>query len=351
LIRLIDFARPFTGLIDPEEAHRLAINALKLFPSFNLGRDDPRLRQSVFGLDFPNPIGLAAGFDKNAEVPDAALRIGFGFTEVGTVTPLPQPGNPRPRVFRLPQSEAVINRLGFNNEGFASALERLEALPHRHGIVGVNVGANKDSGNRVGDYVKGIKAFASVANYLVVNVSSPNTPGLRDLQASAQLDDLLAKVIDAREAAGAHRPPVLLKISPDLSLPELDDLIAIVRKHSIDGMIVSNTTLSRPALLRDLNARETGGLSGKPLFSLSTWMLSQTYQRVGKEIPLIGVGGIDSADAAWAKIVAGATLVQLYSALVYKGFGLVNKIKNGLSARIKRLGYNSIADAVGTGSR
>ena len=207
----------FTGLIDPEEAHRLAINALKLFPSFNLGRDDPRLGVKAYLVSiFLTRLGLAAGFDKNAEVPDAALRIGFGFAEVGTVTPLPQPGNPRPRVFRLPQSEAVINRLGFNNDGFAKARERLEGLPHRRGIIGVNIGANKDSADRVADYVKGIKTFASVASYLVVNVSSPNTPGLRDLQASSQLDDLLGRVIDARDIVAAHagRKPILLKISP-----------------------------------------------------------------------------------------------------------------------------------------
>jgi dihydroorotate dehydrogenase len=353
LIRLIDFARSFTGLIDPEEAHRLAINALKLFPSFAAGRDDPRLGQTVFGLDFPNPIGLAAGFDKNGEVPDAALRLGFGFAEVGTITPLPQPGNPRPRLFRLPQAEGVINRLGFNNEGFEGARPRLEARVDRNGIVGVNVGANKDSADRVADYVEGIKTFTPVANYLVVNISSPNTPGLRELQAPSALDDLLARVLEARDSAvhEAGRKPVLLKISPDLSLPELDELVSIAQKRTIDGMIVSNTTVSRPALLRDLNARETGGLSGKPLFSLSTWMLTQTYQRVGKSIPLVGVGGVDSADTAWAKIAAGATLVQLYSGLVYKGFGLVAKIKDGLNARIKRLGYNSIAEAIGSDAR
>jgi len=353
LIRLADFARSFTGLIDPEEAHRLAINALKLFPSLKIGRDDPRLGVTAFGLKFPNPVGLAAGFDKNAEVPDAALRLGFGFAEVGTITPIPQPGNPKPRLFRLPRAEGVINRLGFNNEGFADAHARLKTRAHRKGIVGVNIGANKDSSDRVADYVEGIKTFAAVASYLVVNVSSPNTPGLRDLQAASALDDLLARVLEARDHA-AHetgRKPVLLKISPDLSLPELDELVSIAQKRAVDGMIVSNTTVSRPALLRDLNAREVGGLSGKPLFSLSTWMLAQTYQRVGRDIPLVGVGGVDSADAAWAKIAAGATLVQLYSGLVYKGFGLVDKIKSGLRARIKRLGLNSIVDTIGSATR
>lgn len=353
MVHLLDFARPFAGLIDPEEAHRLAINALKLFPPLAAGRDDPRLRVSAFGLDFPNPIGVAAGFDKNAEVPDAILRLGFGFAEVGTLTPKPQGGNPRPRVFRLPAAQGLINRLGFNNEGFAAGIRRLQARARRGGIVGVNVGANKDSSDRVADYVQGIGAFAGVASYLVVNVSSPNTPGLRDLQGAAALDDLLARVLEARDraAADAGRKPVLLKISPDLSLSELDDVTATAGRRGVDGMIVSNTTLSRPALLRDAHAQETGGLSGRPLFSLSTLMLKQTFQRIGDDVPLIGVGGVDSDEAAWAKITAGATLVQLYSGMIYRGFGLAGKIKQGLRKRLTRLGYASIADAVGAEAR
>lgn len=353
MIRLVDLARPFVGLIDPEEAHRLAINALKLFPSVMAGRDDTRLAISAFGLDFPNPVGLAAGFDKNAEVPDAILNLGFGFAEVGTLTPKPQAGNPRPRVFRLPAAGGIVNRLGFNNEGFAAAHERLQARASRGGIVGVNVGANKDSRDRVADYVRGIKAFTDVASYLVVNVSSPNTPELRDLQAAQALDDLLARVLEARDRAArkAGRKPVLLKISPDLSLSELDEVTETARKRAVDGLIVSNTTVSRPALLRDAHARETGGLSGRPLFSLSTLMLKHTFQRVGREIPLIGVGGIDSAETAWTKIAAGATLVQLYSGMVYRGFGLVNKIKRGLREHLNRHGYNSIAAVVGTEAR
>lgn len=352
MVHLLDFARPLAGLIDPEEAHRLAINALKLLPSVS-GRDDLRLAVKAFGIDFPNPIGVAAGFDKNAEVPDAILRLGFGFAEVGTLTPKPQTGNPRPRVFRLPGAEGIINRLGFNNEGFAAAARRLKARAGRGGIVGINVGANKDSRDRVADYVQGIKTFAELASYLVINVSSPNTPGLRDLQAAAALDDLLARVVEARDrAAGkAGRKPVLLKISPDLSLSELDDVTDAVRRRAVDGMIVSNTTLNRPALLRDPHAHEAGGLSGKPLFSLSTLMLKQTFQRIGGEIPLIGVGGVDSADAAWAKVTAGATLVQLYSGMVYRGFGLAGNIKHGLKKRLTTLGYTSIADAVGTEAR
>jgi dihydroorotate dehydrogenase len=353
LIRFLDLARPFTGLIDPEEAHRLALNGLKLFPSVNVGRDDPRLAISAFGLEFPNPIGIAAGFDKNAEVPDAVLGLGFGFAEIGTVTPKPQPGNPRPRLFRLPASEGVINRLGFNNDGFASAHARLAARARRPGVVGVNIGANKDSKDRAADYVKGIKTFADVAHYFVVNISSPNTPGLRDLQAENALDDLLARVLEARDKAAEKygKKPVFLKISPDLSLEELDDVVKIAMRRAVDALVLSNTTLSRPALLRDPHAKESGGLSGKPLFSLSTFMLKETYRRVGKEIPLVGAGGVDSADAAWAKITAGATLVQLYTGLVYKGFGLVSRIKSGLRRRLSRHGYGSILDAVGTEAR
>lgn len=353
MIRLLDLARPFTGLIDPEEAHRLALNALKLLAPAASGRADPKLAVSAFGLEFPNPIGIAAGFDKNADVPDAVLGLGFGFAEVGTLTPKPQPGNPRPRLFRLPSSEGVVNRLGFNNEGFDAALARLKARAQRAGIVGVNVGANKDSEDRVADYVKGIETFNRLASYFVVNISSPNTPGLRDLQASEALGDLLARVLEARDRAAekSGRRPVFLKISPDLSLAELDDVVATVRKRPVDALVVSNTTLSRPVLLRDPHAGEGGGLSGKPLFPLSTMMLKETYRRVGTEIPLVGVGGIDSAEAAWEKIAAGATLVQLYTGLVYKGFGLVNKIKAGLRTRLDRHGYKSIAEAVGSEAR
>ena len=353
MIRLIDYARPFAALIDPEEAHRLAVSALKVLPTLAIGHDDPILGLSVFGLDFPNPVGLAAGFDKNAEVADPILRLGFGFAEVGTLTPLPQAGNPRPRLFRLPAAEGVVNRLGFNNEGFAAAAARLAERGHRRGVVGVNIGANRDSRDRAADYVAGIETFAPLASYFVVNISSPNTPGLRDLQAAPALDDLLARVIEARDrtAESAGRKALLLKISPDLSLAELDDLIAVVRKRGADGLIVSNTTVTRPALLRDAAAREEGGLSGRPLFSLSTWMLAETFRRVGREIPLVGVGGVDSAEAAWTKILAGASLVQLYTGMIFHGFGLVNRIKLGLDERLRRSGYISIADAIGAEAR
>jgi dihydroorotate dehydrogenase len=308
--------------------------------------EDVRLSVKAFGLTFPNPIGLAAGFDKNAEVPDASLRLGFGFVEVGTLTPLAQAGNPRPRLFRLPADEALINRLGFNNEGFAAARARLAARADKPGVVGINIGANRDSKDRVADYVRGIEGFASLASYLTINVSSPNTPGLRDLQAGSALDELLARVVDARDHA-APRRPLLLKIAPDLSLAELDDVVAVAKRRRIDGMIVANTTVSRSRDLRDPAAREQGGLSGKPLFALSTWLLSETFQRVEGAFPLIGVGGIDSPETAWRKICAGATLLQLYSALTYKGFGLVRTIKQGLTARLLRGQHRSLAEIVG----
>ena len=345
VLKLLDLALPIARRLDPEDAHGLALRALGLFPIL-AGRDDPKLRVSAFGLDFPNPVGLAAGFDKNAEVPDAALRAGFGFVEIGTVTPRPQSGNPRPRLFRLPADDGLVNRLGFNNEGMEAARRRLDGRAGRVGIVGVNVGANRDSKDRIADYAAGIEALAPFAGYLTVNVSSPNTPGLRQLQAGAVLDDLLARAVDARDRAKL-RKPLLLKIAPDLSLQELDELVLVARKRGIDGMIVSNTTVSRSKELRDPNAREEGGLSGKPLFALSTWMLSETYKRVENAFPLVGVGGIDTADAAWRKIRAGAALVQLYTALTYKGFGLVQSIKSGLSERLARGGHRSLAEVVG----
>jgi dihydroorotate dehydrogenase len=333
MIDLFSLAQPFLRRLDAEDAHRATIAALKLLPPRPCGRNDPRLAVSAFGLDFPNPVGLAAGFDKNAEVPDAMLGLGFGFVEVGTLTPRPQPGNARPRAFRLLEDRGVINRYGFNNDGHAPALERLSQRMRRGGagigVLGVNVGANKDAADRVADYVAGVRAFADVASYLTINVSSPNTPGLRDLQEPEALSELLARVVEAREAARA-RPPVLLKIAPDLTLDQLDAIVKVARTRGVDGMIVSNTTIARPPTLRSPLAREGGGLSGRPLFSLSTHMLAQTFLRVERQFPLIGVGGIDSAETACAKIEAGATLVQLYSALVYEGPGLVGRIAAGL---------------------
>jgi len=351
VIRAFDaFSLPLLRWFDPEDAHRMAIHGLRLLPPVKPRVDDHKLAVRAFGLNFPNPLGMAAGFDKSAEVPDALLRLGFGFVEIGTVTPKPQGGNPRPRLFRLERDEAVINRMGFNNDGAEAALRRLAARAHHGGIVGVNVGANKDSSDRVADYVKLIETFAPVASYFTVNVSSPNTPGLRNLQQSAALDDLLAKVIDARERVrkNAGDSPVLLKIAPDLSLTELDDVVHIARSRRVDGMIVANTTLARPSALREqARAKEQGGLSGRPLFRLSTRMVAETYVRTEGAFPLIGVGGIDSGGAALTKIRAGASLIQLYSSLVYKGLGLVDDIKNDLASTLLRTGRDSLSEIVG----
>jgi len=351
VIRAFDaFSLPLLRWFDPEDAHRLAVQGLKLLPPGRPRPDDEKLAVRAFGLNFSNPVGMAAGFDKNAEVPDALLRLGFGFVEVGTVTPKPQGGNPRPRIFRLERDEAVINRLGFNNDGAEVVLRRLAGRAHLGGIVGVNVGANTDSADRTADYVRLIETFAPVASYFTVNVSSPNTPGLRNLQQAEALDDLLARVIDARERVrkSAGDSPVLLKIAPDLSLAELDDVVQIARARRVDGMIVTNTTLSRPSTLREqARARESGGLSGRPLFRLSTRMVAETYVRAEGAFPLIGVGGIDSGGAALTKIRAGASLIQLYSALIYKGLGLVEDIKNDLASTLLRTGRDSLSEIVG----
>jgi dihydroorotate dehydrogenase len=351
VIRAFDaFSLPLLRWFDPEDAHRMAIQGLKLLPPGRPRPDDAKLAVRAFGLNFPNPIGMAAGFDKSAEAPDALLRLGFGFVEIGTVTPKPQSGNPRPRLFRLERDEAVINRMGFNNDGAEVVLRRLAARAHLSGIVGVNVGANKDSADRVADYVRLIETFAPVASYFTVNVSSPNTPGLRNLQQAAALDELLAKVIDARERVrqNAGDSPVLLKIAPDLSLAELDDVVQIARSRRVDGMIVANTTIGRPSTLREqARAREQGGLSGRPLFRLSTRMVAETYVRAEGAFPLIGVGGIDSGGAALTKIRAGASLIQLYSSLIYKGLGLVDAIKNDLSSTLLRTGRDSLSEIVG----
>jgi dihydroorotate dehydrogenase len=351
VIRAFDaFSLPLLRWFDPEDAHRLAIQGLRLLPPVRPRPDDPKLAVRAFGLNFPNPVGMAAGFDKSAEAPDSLLRLGFGFVEIGTVTPKPQGGNPRPRLFRLERDEAVVNRMGFNNDGAEAVLRRLAGRAHHGGIVGVNVGANKDSADRVADYVKLIETFAPVASYFTVNVSSPNTPGLRNLQQASALDDLLAKVIDARERVrhNAGDSPVLLKIAPDLSLTELDDVVHIARSRRVDGMIVANTTLARPSTLREQSrAKEQGGLSGRPLFRLSTRMVAEAYVRAEGAFPLVGVGGIDSGGAALTKIRAGASLIQLYSSLIYKGLGLVDDIKNDLASTLLRTGRDSLSEIVG----
>ncbi|MFC5067424.1 quinone-dependent dihydroorotate dehydrogenase [Flaviflagellibacter deserti] len=322
--------------IDPERAHELTLAALERVPLPPARPDDPRLAVEAFGLTFPNPIGLAAGFDKDARVPDAMLRLGFGFVEVGSITPLPQPGNPKPRIFRLPDDQGVINRLGFNNGGHEAALRRL-ANRKRGGILGINVGANKDAADRTADYVSGIRVFADHADYLTVNISSPNTPGLRDLQARGALDDLLARVVEARDGM-VTRKPVLLKIAPDLALSDLDDITEVALARGIDGLIVSNTTITRPAGLGGEHIKEPGGLSGTPLFQRATWMLAEAAKRVERRITLVGVGGITSAETALAKFLAGASLIQLYTGLTYAGPGLVSDIKQGLLTMIAREG-------------
>lgn len=351
MIRAFDqLSLPLLRWLDAEDAHRLAIQGLKLLPAIKPRPDDAKLAVRAFGLNFPNPVGMAAGFDKNAEVPDALLRLGFGFVEIGSVTPRPQSGNPRPRLFRLERDEAVINRMGFNNDGAEIVLRRLAGRANQGGIVGVNVGANKDSADRVADYVRLIETFAPVASYFTVNISSPNTPGLRNLQQAAQLNELLSKVLEARDRVRrkAGDTPVLLKIAPDLSLAELDDVVHVARSRGVDGMIVSNTTLARPNSLREqLRAKEQGGLSGRPLFRLSTRMVAETFVRVEGAFPLIGVGGIDSGGAALTKIRAGASLIQLYSSLVYKGLGLVESIKADLTSTLLRTGRDSLSEIVG----
>lgn len=346
---LFGLARPLIHKLDAETAHRLTVAALAAAPPLRPAADAPALCVEAFGLRFANPVGLAAGFDKHAEAVDGALGLGFGFVEVGGVTPLPQPGNPRPRVFRLPEDEAVINRYGLNSEGMEAVAARLAARRRKGGIVGVNLGANKDSADRSADYATLARRLAPLADFLTVNVSSPNTPGLRDLQAESALDDLIARTLAARDeaAAGGRPTPVLIKIAPDLSLAELDGMVGVARGRKVDGMVVSNTTIARPESLRGAAKSEAGGLSGKPLFAPSTRMLAETFLRVERQFPLVGVGGIDSAATAFAKIRAGASLVQFYSAMVFKGPGLVGEVKRGLEAEVRRAGLPRLAALVG----
>jgi dihydroorotate dehydrogenase len=338
--------RSVLGGVDPERAHDMTISALESVPMRAAPPDDPRLAVEAFGLRFPNPVGLAAGFDKDGRVPDPLLRMGFGFVEVGSITPKAQPGNPKPRIFRLPEAKGVINRLGFNNAGHQAALTRLSQRAGRSGIVGINVGANKDALDRAADYAAGVRAFSTFASYLTINISSPNTPGLRDLQARDALDDLLARVMEAREEARIRRP-VLLKLAPDLALDDLDDAVEVALARGVDGLIVSNTTITRPPGLTDAAMAEAGGLSGAPLFRRATWMLAQTARRTEGRVPLVGVGGVDSAETALAKLRAGASLVQLYTAMTYNGPGLIGEIKTGLLAAMEREGAPSITAFIG----
>ena len=340
---LFDLARPVLFALDPERAHRLTVKALAVSPRTALPQAGP-LAIDVAGLAFPNPVGMAAGFDKDAEVPDQLLGLGFGFTEVGSITPLPQAGNPKPRLFRLVEDRAVINRMGFNNGGAEAALARLERRAGRPGIVGINVGANKDSADRAADYATMTRIMAPLASYLAVNISSPNTPGLRALQDEGALIGLLDAVFEAR---GDRGPPVFLKVAPDLEPADVDAIARIAIDRGLGALIVSNTTISRPALA-SAHAGETGGLSGAPLRDLAQQRLRDFRKATGGELPLVGVGGIATAADAWARIRAGASLVQLYSAMVYGGPGLPRQIVRGLEQLMRRDGFASIAEAVGS---
>ena len=344
---LYSLIRPFVFRLDAEKAHRASIAALRLRTGTGFAPEPPStpaLETKVAGLTFPNPIGLAAGFDKDAEVPEQMLNLGFGFVEVGTLTPLPQCGNPRPRLFRLAEDQAVINRMGFNNRGQTDARRRLDRRARWRGIIGVNIGANKDSADRIADYVAGVRAMAPVADYLTINISSPNTPGLRQLQDEGALRALLSAVAEARSEAG---PPIFLKVAPDLSEGEPDQIVQVAIQHKVDAIIVANTTVSRPALKSQF-AKEQGGLSGAPLKTLALQALRDFRSASGGEIPLIGVGGIANADDAWERISAGASLVQLYSAMVYEGPGIARRIARGLADRLEREGIANISELVGT---
>jgi dihydroorotate dehydrogenase len=346
-VSLYDVLRPLIFKLDAETAHRATIAALGLRTGTGFTPEPdwtPALETTVAGLRFPNPIGLAAGFDKDARVFGPMLNLGFGFVEVGTLTPRPQAGNPRPRLFRLEEDRAVINRMGFNNDGQAAALKRL-ARRYGNGVVGVNIGANKDSADRIADYVAGVRAMSAVARYLTINISSPNTPGLRQLQDEGVLRALLSAVAEAREPNG---PPVFLKVAPDLGLNEPAQITRAALDHGVDAIIVANTTVSRPAL-RSKFAAEQGGLSGEPLKPLALKTLREFRSASSGAIPLIGVGGIANADDAWERIRAGASLVQLYSAMVYEGPGIARRIAEGLAHRLEHEGFASIAEAVGTG--
>jgi dihydroorotate dehydrogenase len=342
-VRLYPLIRPFAFAFDAERAHRMTIRALKAIPVRRPPELPKSLRTRVAGLEFPSPIGLAAGFDKDAEVAEEMLSLGFGFVEVGTVTPKPQVGNARPRLFRLKEDRAVINRMGFNNAGQAAAYQRLLRCRHMHGIIGVNIGANKDSADRIADYAEGVRAMSAVADYLTINISSPNTPGLRQLQDEGALNALLSAIGEARSDK-----PIFLKVAPDLGEGEPDQIVRVAMQHRVDALVVANTTVSRPPL-KSRYASESGGLSGAPLKALAIKALREFRAASGGELPLIGVGGIANADDAWERIRAGASLVQLYSAMVYEGPGIASRIARGLAERLAREGFANIEEVVGTG--
>src|SRR5688572_11905953 len=339
---LYPLIRPLMFALDAERAHRVAIDALNFAHRLPPRRFAKSLLTRVAGIDFPSPVGLAAGFDKDAEVVEAMLGLGFGFVEVGTVTPRPQPGNPAPRLFRLTRDRAVINRLGFNNQGQDAAFDRLRSCLRLHGIIGVNVGANKDSADFIADYVEGVRRMALVARYVAINISSPNTPGLRGLQDQGALEELLAAVGEARGSK-----PIFLKLAPDLEPGDPERIVRAAIDRKVDALIVGNTTVSRPPL-KSRHAGEAGGLSGAPLKPLALDALRKFRSASGGQIPLIGVGGIASADDAWERIRAGASLVQLYTAMIYEGPAIAMRIAKGLARHLERAGFGSIAEAVGS---
>jgi dihydroorotate dehydrogenase len=343
-VALYPLLRPLAFALDAETAHRATVRALKMTPAMRPPPFPKSLHMRVAGIDFPSPVGLAAGFDKDAEVPEQMLGLGFGFVEVGTITPRPQAGNPTPRLFRLVEDKAVINRMGFNNQGQPAAFDRLQQCSHFHGVIGVNVGANKDSADRIADYAAGVRAMAPVSRYITINISSPNTPGLRQLQGEGALRELLSAV---REARGSKGPPIFLKVAPDLGEEEPQQIVRVALEQRVDALIIANTTISRPAL-KSRYASETGGLSGAPLKALALGALRAFRTASGGEIPLIGVGGIATSDDAWERIRAGASLIQLYSAMVYEGPGIARRIANGLAERLNREGISNIAEVIGT---
>jgi dihydroorotate dehydrogenase len=349
---LYPIARTLLWQLPPEISHKVALWTLRV----GLGRlittaaarksDAPALEQRLWGLHFPNPIGVAAGFDKDAFAPNAILNLGFGSVEIGTVTPHPQVGNQGPRLFRLDNDSAIINSMGFPSAGIDVVAKRLARRHKRRGILGVNLGKNRDTEDAVVDYAEGIRRMAPLADYLVVNVSSPNTPGLRDLQRREPLEALLRRLLMTRDETGV-RPPLLVKIAPDLTTEERADIAAVAISTGIDGIVVANTTVARPVGLTSMNARERGGLSGRPLFDSSTELLSQMYQLTGGRIPLVGVGGVSSAEDAYAKIRSGASLVQLHTALIFTGMNLIAHLKNGLARLLQADGFTNISEAVG----
>ncbi len=351
LVRFYPLLRRMLFLLPPETAHAVTLRALQILRPVPLTTLRQSLVVSAFGLDFPNPLGLAAGFDKNAEATPALLNMGFGFVEVGGVTPLPQDGNPRPRLFRLEKDEALINRFGFNNQGAERICKHLEKVRHCKGILGVNIGANKNTNDKLEDYSVLLQQLSGHCDYITLNISSPNTPGLRSLQNKTELEHLLQHLSSKRQKilSRSNVPlPLALKIAPDLGLAELDDIAVLARQFAVDAIVMGNTTVSRPRLHNSAAALEPGGLSGAPLFALSTHRLAQLRQRTGPDMVLIGSGGIDSADAAYAKICAGANLLQLYTGLVFKGPQLIADIQSGLAALLNRDGYTQITDAVGS---